>query len=71
MICADIKQVKTTNLQGAAKRKMIQVSLLRDNARPQTDLCTRVAVAVVGWTVLPCLPYSLNLSSPFSISLAH
>jgi hypothetical protein len=34
VICADIKQVKITNLQGAAKQKMNQVSLLHDNARP-------------------------------------
>jgi len=53
------------NLKGLAKQKMNQVLLMHDNARPHTILCTREAVATIGWTVTPhpsCSP-DLALSS--------
>jgi len=53
------------NLKGLAKQKMNQVLLVHYNARPHTILCTREAVATIGWTVTPhpsCIP-DLSLSS--------
>jgi asparagine synthetase B (glutamine-hydrolysing) len=62
VICAGIKQIKTTNLQGAAKRKVNQVSLLHDNARPQMGgICSGG---------VDCSTLS-SLQSEFVISIFH
>jgi hypothetical protein len=46
-ICTDTKEFKTTNSKGPAKKED-ESSLLLDNARPQTILRTKEAVATVG-----------------------
>jgi histone-lysine N-methyltransferase SETMAR len=47
--------------------KVNQVLLLHD-ARPHTSLCTRDAIAAVGWLVLRHPPYSPDLA-PFDLHL--
>jgi transposase len=51
------------NLKGLAKQEVNQVLFLHDNARQHTSLCTREAIAKMGWTVLPYPPYSPDLAS--------
>ena len=41
---------------------MNQILLLHDNARLQTSLHTREAIATMGWTVFPHPPYSPYLA---------
>jgi histone-lysine N-methyltransferase SETMAR len=70
-IYADIKEVKTTNSSGLAKkkkRKMNQVILLPDT-RLHTSLYKREAIATVEWTVLPYPPYSPDLA-PFDFQVS-
>lgn len=59
VICGDIKHVKTTNSQGAAKQKINQVSLLHDNARPHKGgSCS----GGVGCSTLSSLQYEFFVS---------
>jgi hypothetical protein len=63
-MCADVKEVKTTNSKASAKHEQPRIFLQKDNARPHTGLCTTEAIATVEWTVLPYAPYSPDLAPP-------
>jgi hypothetical protein len=66
-VCADTK-VKTTNENGSANERDGSYPLLQGNARPHTNLRTRVATISMGLTVLPHPPYSPDLA-PFGSHL--
>jgi hypothetical protein len=59
VICADMNEFITTNFKGLAKQ-MNQVLILHD-ASLHTSLCTREAIATMGWTIFPSSPHSPDL----------
>jgi hypothetical protein len=57
-----LKRLKQQMQRVQPNRRMNEVLLLRDNARPCNRLCTREEIAAVEWIVLPHPPYSPDLA---------
>jgi hypothetical protein len=69
-ICADIKEVKTTNSKVLAKHENESILFLYENTRPHSSLRTREAVTKIEWNALPNPPYSSDITAAAFLSLA-
>jgi hypothetical protein len=62
-----MKEVKQRIRRVWPNRKINPVLLLLlDIARPHASLCTREGIEIMGWTLLPHVPYSTDLELPIT-----